>query len=148
MRKSIKFKKEKEKFEANLLTIRRMISLYSEKTVVTALLFKLKEIKHLIKDVEELNHISELIINDLKNQKKIFEELTSVFSIDNNEILLDDKAMEKFSQYIIELITPEYISKLLLQYDKKEFKVNSYLVGQETIANNISDEDYSLFLEN
>ena len=141
MRKSIKFKKEKEKFEANLLTIRRMISLYSEKTVVTALLFKLKEIKHLIKDVEELNHISELIINDLKNQKKIFEELTSVFSIDN-------KAMEKFSQYIIELITPEYISKLLLQYDKKEFKVNSYLVGQETIANNISDEDYSLFLEN
>ena len=56
--------------------------------------------------------------------------------------------MEKFSQYIIELITPEYISKLLLQYDKKEFKVNSYLIGQETIANNISDEDYSLFLEN
>lgn len=148
MRKSIKFKKEKEKFEANLLTIRRMISLYSEKTVVTALLFKLKEIKHLIKDVEELNHISELIINDLKNQKKIFEELTSVFSIDNNEIILDDKSMEKFSQYIIELITPEYISKLLLQYDKKEFKVNSYLIGQETIANNISDEDYSLFLEN
>ena len=115
MRKSIKFKKEKEKFEANLLTIRRMISLYLEKTVVTALLFKLKEIKHLIKDVEELNHISELIINDLKNQKKIFEELTSVFSIDNNEIILDDKSMEKFSQYIIELITPEYISKLLLQ---------------------------------
>ena len=148
MRKSIKFKKEKEKFEANLLTIRRMISLYSEKTVVTALLFKLKEIKHLIKDVEELNHISELIINNLKNQKKIFEELTSVFSIDNNEIILDDKSMEKFSQYIIELITPEYISKLLLQYDKKEFKVNSYLIGQETIANNISDEDYSLFLEN
>ena len=148
MRKSIKFKKEKEKFEANLLTIRRMISLYLEKTVVTALLFKLKEIKHLIKDVEELNHISELIINDLKNQKKIFEELTSVFSIDNNEIILDDKSMEKFSQYIIELITPEYISKLLLQYDKKEFKVNSYLIGQETIANNISDEDYSLFLEN
>ena len=148
MRKSIKFKKEKEKFEANLLTIRRMISLYSEKTVVTALLFKLKEIKHLIKDVEELNHISELIINDLKNQKKIFEELTSVFSIDNNEIILDDKSMEKFSQYIIELVTPEYISKLLLQYDKKEFKVNSYLIGQETIANNISDEDYSLFLEN
>ena len=148
MRKRIKFKKEKEKFEANLLTIRRTISLYSEKTVVTALLFKLKEIKHLIKDVEELNHISELIINDLKNQKKIFEELTSVFSIDNNEIILDDKSMEKFSQYIIELITPEYISKLLLQYDKKEFKVNSYLIGQETIANNISDEDYSLFLEN
>ena len=148
MRKSIKFKKEKEKFEANLLTIRRMISLYSEKTVVTALLFKLKEIKHLVKHVEELKHSSELIINDLKNQKKIFEELTSVFSIDNNEIILDDKSMEKFSQYIIELITPEYISKLLLQYDKKEFKVNSYLIGQETIANNISDEDYSLFLEN
>jgi hypothetical protein len=148
MRKSKKFKEEKEKFESNLITVRRLLSVYSEKTVTTALLFKLREIKDLIKDVEELKHISELIICDLPNHKDIFEMLSSVCSIDDNEIISDEESMIKFSELLLELITPEYIKTLLNDYDKKEFKINSYLIGQETIANNAGEEDYSVFLKN
>lgn len=148
MRKSKKFKEEKEKFESNLITVRRLLSVYSEKTVTTALLFKLKEIKYLIKDIEELKHISELIIMDIPNHKQLFDALSSVCSIDNNEIISDEESMIKFSELLLELITPEYIKTLLNDYDKKEFKINSYLIGQETIANNAGEEDYSVFLKN
>lgn len=148
MRKSKKFKEEKEKFESNLITVRRLLSVYSEKTVTTALLFRLKEIKYLIKDIEELKHISELIIMDIPNHKELFDALSSVCSIDNNEIISDEESMIKFSELLLELITPEYIKILLNDYDKKEFKINSYLIGQETIANNAGEEDYSVFLKN
>lgn len=148
MRKSKKFKEEKEKFESNLITVRRLLSVYSEKTVTTALLFRLKEIKYLIKDIEELKHISELIIMDIPNHKELFDALSSVCSIDNNEIISDEESMIKFSELLLELITPEYIKILLNDYDKKEFKINSYLIGQETIANNVGEEDYSAFLKN
>lgn len=148
MRKSKKFKEEKEKFESNLITVRRLLSVYSEKTVTTTLLFRLKEIKYLIKDIEELKHISELIIMDIPNHKELFDALSSVCSIDNNEIISDEESMIKFSELLLELITPEYIKTLLNDYDKKEFKINSYLIGQETIANNAGEEDYSVFLKN
>lgn len=148
MRKSKKFKEEKEKFESNLITVRRLLSVYSEKTITTALLFRLKEIKYLIKDIEELKHISELIIMDIPNHKELFDALSSVCSIDNNEIISDEESMIKFSELLLELITPEYIKTLLNDYDKKEFKINSYLIGQETIANNAGEEDYSVFLKN
>lgn len=148
MRKSKKFKEEKEKFESNLITVRRLLSVYSEKTVTTALLFRLKEIKYLIKDIEELKHISELIIMDIPNHKELFDALSSVCSIDDNEIINDEESMVKFSELLLGLITPEYIKTLLNNYDKKEFKINSYLIGQETIANNVGEEDYSVFLKN
>ena len=76
MRKSIKFKKEKEKFEANLLTIRRMISLYSEKTVVTALLFKLKEIRKAL--VYSLKR--EDIIKEINNSFSELIDLPFIYS--------------------------------------------------------------------
>lgn len=147
MRKSKKFKNDKENFEVSLITVKRMISIYSEKTIMTALLIKLKEIKDLIKDVEELKHLSELIIIDLPKHKNIFEDLSSVFSIDGNEIIKDEECMIKFSKGIIDLITREYIIDLMSKYNKNNFKVNSYLIGQETIADSLTDGEYSLYFE-
>lgn len=147
MRKTKEYKENKLKFEANLITVKKLISMYTQKTIPVILALKINKIKNCITDIEQLNHLSELISLDIPNHKAIFDVLSSIWSIDNNEIIHDKDAMQKFPELLLELIDEEYIKDIMKNYDKNKFKIDSYLTGQETIAKNIGDEEYGLFME-
>lgn len=147
MRKSKKFKKEKEEFKGNLLVTKRLISIYTSKAILVILLSKIKIVQKFIEEIEEINHLVELISQDLINNKEAFDSLVSIISINDNKIQWNAEEIEQFNAKLYELIDDEYLTKVLMNYNRKMHKIQNFIQGSEIIATNASKCEYEAILK-
>lgn len=136
IRSRVRKKKERireDKIAGQMLALRQLTCLQATKTIETLLTFLFTSLKKQLPELDYniLNYISIKLVENIKEEKELFEALAKVNYTEGigHKIQTDIEAFDKFVELAKEYVTIEKCIEIAKEYDEKAEKTSFILEG-------------------